>query len=72
MLAASDWSDAELRCLGVRLATHSADAGGDLLVLMNAGSADSAFALPAAPAGCAWLRLIDTALALNAGVPNEP
>ena len=63
-MTVADWQDPELRCLGMRLAAE-AEAGGDLLVLLNAGGAVE-FHLPPAASGAGWLRLLDTALASDA------
>ncbi len=54
-----DWSDGELRTLGVRL-RRGASSPGFLLLLVNAGAAALEFALPPA-AGPPWRRLLDTA-----------
>jgi glycogen operon protein len=66
----ADWADAERRALGVlfdggailECDAHGEPIAGDtLLILLNAGAADVAFALPAPGAGPSWDRLVDTA-----------
>jgi glycogen operon protein len=58
----ADWQNANLRVLGVWFAAHSGSSQ-HLLLLVNAADAGQSFTLPAAPAGIAWIRLIDTAAA---------
>jgi glycogen operon protein len=55
-----DWQNATLRVLGIWFRERGSTE--HLLLLVNAASADQAFALPAAPAGGPWICLFDTAL----------
>jgi isoamylase len=68
-MSTQDWQDAGLRTLGMRLAADDG-AGGDLLVLLNAGAARTDFTLPKTATGRRWVRLLDSALA--ADFPETP
>ena len=54
---APDWDRRE-PCLGACLGSVA----GDLYLVLNAAAAEREFAVPAAPHGGAWLRVIDTSL----------
>jgi len=56
-----EWQDENLRTLGIWFGKRN-DAGGRLLLLLNAGGSPQTFSLPAAPAGTPWIRQFDTAL----------
>jgi glycogen operon protein len=55
----ADWSDPDLRSLGMMLRAESADAG-DLLVLLSAAAVDIMFGLPG-DAGSGWVVCLDAA-----------
>ena len=56
-----EWQDENLRTLGIWFGKRN-DAGGRLLLLLNAGGSPQTFSLPAAPADTPWIRQFDTAL----------
>ena len=57
----AEWQDESLRTLGIWFGKRN-DAGGRLLLLLNAGGSPQTFFLPPAPADTPWIRQFDTAL----------
>ncbi len=62
----ADWNDPRVRALGVLLAGAGAS-GGELLILLNAGSEPIDFRLPAPAGGGRWRLALDTAAPSAAG-----
>lgn len=58
-LNAPGWYDPEARVLSFTIAPQADDTG--IHVILNMYWEELAFALPAPPAGCTWVRVIDTA-----------
>jgi isoamylase len=69
-----EWQDGNLHALGIWFAKRD-NAGGRLLLLLNAGDSAQTFTLPAAPAGEPWIcqfdTLLDTREAKSLGAAQE-